>query len=167
MTNIALLLCWLVAAALCVAYVTDTGRRTGLELSALSLQHRDRPLRSWGPYLPREVTKRTTSPKAIAEAPHLGVQNSRQRVIKTPHPPAAPLEVPTGSGGAEDDHGALNLKPTGSKLLKPKAMTKLPDPRNKVAKGPSPNKERSARRGKGGNQGLWALSRDPGRFYWD
>src|SRR5665809_6025 len=81
--NVLLLTFWLLAAAICVTYVAVRQEpvQPGLSISAQhdDLQRlRDRPLGSWGPYLPRPVLSKEMPRTAIAKAPPLG---SEQPVI--------------------------------------------------------------------------------------
>src|SRR5688572_17027083 len=76
-TNVLLLFCfWLLAGAVCITYlaVTTGPVPTGLSVSRQDdLQRlRDRPLSSWGPYLPRRVPTGKVPENTVAKAPPLG-----------------------------------------------------------------------------------------------
>src|SRR5665809_63561 len=93
--NVLLLTFWLLAAAICVTYVAVRQEpvQPGLSISAQhdDLQRlRDRPLGSWGPYLPRHVLSKEMPRTAIAKAPPLGSEQpiikrlEKQRVVEVP-----------------------------------------------------------------------------------
>ena len=91
---------WLLAAAFCVTYVAVTTRPVPTGLSVSSRQDdlqrlRDRPLRSWGPYLPRRVPSGKVTETAIAKAPTppseprtiTNFEETKQRTLEVKAPP--------------------------------------------------------------------------------
>lgn len=182
--NVLLLTFWLLAAAICVTYVAVRQEpvQPGLSISAQhdDLQRlRDRPLGSWGPYLPRPVLSKEMPRTAIAKAPPLGseqpiikrLEKPKQRVVEVPKveryssepSPVAQAKSRKRSQkallGAENEQ--LVLKRTPAKVEKPKPTARLYGARKKViAEG---SKSGFARRGGGRGLGLFALSGDFGR----
>lgn len=185
--NVLLLTFWLLAAAICVTYVAVRQEpvQPGLSISAQhdDLQRlRDRPLGSWGPYLPRPVLSKEMPRTAIAKAPPLGseqpiikrLEKPKQRVVEVPKvermvpyssepSPVAQAKSRKRSQkallGAENEQ--LVLKRTPAKVEKPKPTARLYGARKKViAEGP-----KSGFAGRGGPRGLglFALSGDFGR----
>ena len=91
---------WLLAAAFCVTYVAVTTGPVPTGLSGSSRQDdlqrlRDRPLRSWGPYLPRRVPSGKVTETAIAKAPTpplerrtiTNFEETKQRTAEVKAPP--------------------------------------------------------------------------------
>ena len=185
--DVLLLTFWLLAAAICVTYVAVSQEpvQPGLSISAQhdDLQRlRDRPLGSWGPYLPRPVLSKEMPRTAIAKAPPLGseqpiikrLEKPKQRVVEVPKAErmvpyfSEPSPVAQAKSrkryqktllGAENEQ--LVLKRTPAKVEKPKPTARLYGARKKViAEGP---KRGFARRGGGRGLGLFALSGDFGR----
>ena len=182
--NSLLLIYWLLAVAISVTYVALRQEPVPPGLS-VSSQHDDvqglldRPLGSWGTYLPRPILSKE-APTAIAKAPSLGweqptitnPQKPKQRIVELPKieptvpseprpiaQPASPKRIQKALFDAETKQLALNPPP--AKAGKPKPTAKLPSARQKmIAEG---RMSRSARRGGGRGLGLFALSGDFGR----
>jgi hypothetical protein len=182
--NVSLLTLGLLAAALCVTYVTvrpepsPQGLRTPSPQGDIQIL-RDRPVGSWGHYLPRPILSKQ-SPTAIAETP-LGSEQSTieqfekpKQVVEAPKEQrAAPYSsepsrvarapTPKRSGQAlfAEDTEQLVPKRTPAKVGKPTPTTKLDGaPKKKLAGAPESRLARSAtNRG----LGLFALSADFGR----
>jgi hypothetical protein len=177
--NFLLLTSWLLAAAISVTYVALRSEPVKPGFSISSQQDdatRDRPLGSWGTYLPRPIL-RTDTPAAVAKAPALGWEQpaiasfQKQDVVEVPkveptvpHPsqPSAAAEAAQKRAqeallGAENEQLALKSIPAKA----PKSTAKLPSARKKVIT--EGRKRRFARRGGGLGRGLFALSGDFGR----
>ena len=184
--NVLLLTFWLLAAAICVTYVAVRQEpvQPGLSISAQhdDLQRlRDRPLGSWGPYLPRPVLSKEMPRTAIAKAP-LGseqptikrLEKPKQRVVEVPKvermvpyssepSPVAQAKSRKRSQkallGAENEQ--LVLERTPAKVEKPKPTARLYGARKKVIA----ERPKSGFAGRGGRRGLglFALSGDFGR----
>ena len=126
--NVSLLILWLLATAICVAYVALT---TGPSPRGFSVSSRqdglqclpDRPLRSWGPYLPRCIPMGKVLETAIAKAPpplleHTTIQSSvepkrRTLAVQAPLPMA---EHETIKDFTETRVRAPGRPPTGRKV---------------------------------------------------
>jgi len=140
----------------------------------------DRPLGSWGTYLPRPIISKQV-PAAIAKAPSLGGEQStitnfqtpKQPVVNVPKVAAAvpsssepDLVAPAASGkptqenslGVENKQLAVKSFPAIAGKLEPTA--KLPSARKKLIT--ERRKSRLARRELGRGLGLFALSGDFG-----
>ena len=184
--NVLLLTFWLLAAAICVTYMA-VGREPVPPGHSISAQHddlqrlRDRPLGSWGPYLPRPVLSKEMPRTAIAKAPPLGseqptikrLEKPKQRVVEVPvvermvpysSEPSPVAQAKSRKRSQKALLGAKNeqlaLKRTPAKVEKPKPTARLYGARKKViAEG-----HRAGLRdvGKVG-LGLFALSGDFGR----
>jgi hypothetical protein len=179
-----LLIFWLLATGLCVAYVAITTGPGPLAFSSRQddLQRlRDRPLRSWGPYLPRRVPSGKVPESTVALAPPLleqpttkSIQQPKQRAHvpraegKVPyspeHNPAAQVESPAstepallGADGVESP-----LKRSAAPAAKSKPTAKLSEKRKKMAERSARKSRISQRKGSRG-LGLFALSGDFGR----
>ena len=186
-----LLLFWLLAAVSCVTYVAMTTEPEppsfGLSTQQNDLQRfRDRPLRAWGPYLPRLLPGGEMPQTAIAKAPPIGSERSATTTFQKPKPriveapqakrqvpyppqgnPAAQVASSTRSAllGAEDEPPKRDLNRKASTAGKPQPTPKLSSTRKKVIAEWAPPKSQIARRGKGGRGlGLFALSGDFGRL---
>jgi hypothetical protein len=97
--NVSLLIFWLLATAICVAYVVLTTGPSPRGFSVSSRQDdlrlRDRPLRSWGPYLRRRIPDGKVPETAIAKAPpplseHTTIKSfvePKQRTLEVKAPP--------------------------------------------------------------------------------
>ena len=94
--NVLLLTFWLLAAAISVTYVSVRPEKVPPGLS-VSSQHddvqglRNRPLGSWGTYLPRPILSKE-APTAVAKAPSLGGEQSTITNFQKPKRPV--VEVP-------------------------------------------------------------------------
>jgi hypothetical protein len=98
--NASLLIFWLMATAICAAYVALTTGPLPRGFSVSSRQDdlqrlRDRPLRSWGPYLPRRVPSGKVPETAIAKAPpplseHATIKSFAEPKQRTPDVKAPP-----------------------------------------------------------------------------
>ena len=172
-----LLTFWLIATAISVTYVSVRPQPPGL--SGFSSQQddvpvlRDRPLGSWGPYLPRPLVNKE-SPTAIAKAPSPGrepptiTKHQQQPVLQLPKvertapqtsAPSAAAEAVSQKRAQEALFGAENEqlapKSTPPKAWKAKPTAKLPSARKKVIT--EVRKRRFARRGGDRGIGLFAL----------
>jgi hypothetical protein len=176
---------WLIATSLCVSYVALTTRPALFGLSSENddlLRFRDRPLRSWGPYLPRRVPSRevrsSTLPLAQPLAKQAAITKTPQPKLRVPIPPAerkldssernvaahADTPMPTIPAeaallGAGEHRLEPALKPSAPKVGKA-TRAKPSGTKKKVAKRAS-RKSRGFARGRG--VGLFALSGDFGR----
>ena len=191
-TNVLLLFFfWLLAAAFCVTYLAVTTRPVPTGLSVSSRQDdlqrlRDRPLRSWGPYLPRHVPNGKVPETTVAKAPPLGpepptvksFEETKQRTLdvagaerKVPYSSernrAAQVESPASTEsallGAQDEEVGSPLKRSAAPAAKSKPTVKLSGTKKKVVAEQAPRKSRFARRRGGRSLGLLALSSDFGR----
>jgi hypothetical protein len=180
---------WLLAAAFCVTYLAVTTRPVPTGLSVSSRQDdlqrsRDRPLRSWGPYLPRRVPNGKVPETTIAKAPPLGPERPtlksfeelKQRTLdvagaerKVPYSSerkrAAQVEESTQSAllGAEDARLEPPFKRSAARAGQSKPTVKLSGAKKKVVAEQAPRKSRFARRRGGRGLGLFALAGDFGR----
>jgi hypothetical protein len=171
-----LLTFWLLATAVSVTYVTLRPQPPGRSVSPYQQDDvpglRDRPLDSWGPYLPRIVSKEART--AVAKAPSLGrepptiTKHQQQPVVQLPKvertiphtsEPSAAAEAASQKRAQEALFGAENeqlaLKSIPSEGWKSKPTAKLPSARKKaITEG---RKRRFARRGGDRGLGLFAL----------
>ena len=171
-----LLTFWLVATAIGVTYVSVRPQPPGL--SGSSSQHddvpglRNRPLGSWGPYLPRPIVSKEAR-TAVAKAPSLGrepptiTKHQQQPVVQLPKvertvphtsepssaEAASQRRAQEALFGAENEQ--LALKSIPPKAWKAKPTAKLPSARKKVIT--EVRKRRFARRGGDRRVGLFAL----------
>jgi hypothetical protein len=161
---------------------------TGLSVSRQDdLQRlRDRPLSSWGPYLPRRVPTGKVPENTVAKAPPLGPEQPtvksfgerKQRTLdvagterKVPYSSernrAAQVESPEATEsaliGAEDERLELPFKRSAAKAGQSKPTVKLSRTKKKVVAEQAPRKNRFARHRGGRGLGLFALSSDFGR----
>jgi hypothetical protein len=180
--NVLLLTFWLIATAISVTYVTLRPEPVLPGRSVSSQQEdvqglRDRPLGSWGTYLPRPILSKE-APTAVAKAPSLGreppVPFQKVPIVPVPkveptvpHPsePSAVAEAASQKRAHDALFGAENeqlaLKSIPAKASKPKPTAQLPSARKKVIT--EVRKRRFARRGGDRGLGLFALSGDFGR----
>jgi hypothetical protein len=183
---------WTLGAAVYVSYAANSTKPVGpgFKVSAQvdKLQRlRDRPLRSWGPYLPRPLPSGSPSQATIAEAPTLGSQQPRikiiretqERIVEAPQAepsvshsperrPTRPMESADATQsallGAEDDPPKLAVKQSLPKAEKPKQFAKLTKASKQFVaeRQPQPRRRIGLRGGGRRGLGLFALSGDFG-----
>jgi hypothetical protein len=182
---------WLLAAAFCVTYLAVTTRPVPTGLSVSSRQDdlqrsRDRPLRSWGPYLPRRVPNGKVPETTIAKAPPLGPERPtlksfeelKQRTLdvagaerKVPYSSErnraargeSPASTESALVGAEDERLEPPFKRSAARAGKSNPTVKLSGTKKKVVAEQAPRKSRFARDRGGRGLGIFALSGDFGR----
>lgn len=118
---------WLLAAAFCLTYVAVTTGPVPTGLSVSSGQDdlqrlRDRPLRSWGPYLPRPVPSGKVPETAIAKAPtppseHRTITNFKETKQGTLEVKAPPPVSETNKSFAEPKLRTPELPPAEREVL--------------------------------------------------
>jgi len=179
--NVLLLTFWLLAAAICITYVGVRQEPVAPGLLVSSREDvqisRDRPLGSWGSFLPRPVLTNNMphpTPPLGSDQPTVKHVQERQPVVEERTAPYSSESSPVAQAvppkrtqeallGAENEQ--LAPARTSPKLGKLKPSAKLANSPKMSTEGVS-RKSRFARRERGRGLGLFALSGDfgPARY---